>query len=197
MKKIYFIFTLLISLNSFSSSQFKNCSSDIVKNHNDANRIIKSALKRLTSRTDIKDIEYAFNKHFRLSLLKAKDTVLIKKVISNIKRIAKGSAKTNYTCHKKDFSIWCSTSPLAIVPPPKSRVHLCNGYFSKLTTRQQVGTMIHEWFHMWGGSNINYLPETYCSDNAQSTSSQLVRNSDQYMLFIYHLGQKNDYLACF
>lgn len=195
--KASLIFALLFSLNCLSSSQFKNCSSEIVKNHKEANQIIKSALDRLTSRSDIKDIEYAFGKYFKLSLLKAKDTSLIKKVISNIKRIAKSSSKTNYTCHKADFSIWCSTSPLAIVPPPKSRVHLCNGYFTKINKRQQVGTIIHEWFHLWGGSNINYLPETYCSDSANLKSSSLIRNSDQYMLFIYHLGKKGKYLGCF
>ena len=197
MKKLVIILLMLLSFNTLANNKFLGCSNTEVKSHHtDATRIINNTVNSINNSSNY-FIEKALNKYFNLSPSVVADQDLIKKVFKNIKRVALGAESTNYSCHKSINTIWCIADQLAIVPPPKDTVYLCPAFFNNLNKRKQIGTIIHEWFHRWGKSSINYFPESYCYESSDLSSAELVRNADQYMLFIYYVGTNGGYLECF
>jgi len=105
-------------------------------------------------------------------------------------------AATKYECHNEKVGFWCIGNPLAIVPPPKTKIHLCRSFFD-LSSKQQTGALLHEWQHRWGGRHIDYLPETYCWESQKLTPKQRIRQADAYMQFMYYLANDGLELDCF
>jgi hypothetical protein len=178
--------------------QFEGCKNSVTKSrHNDAVKMIRNTAKLINDKKFKGHIEQALKKYFRLSIYKKEDTKLILKVFQNITNVAAQSWKTNYSCHQKSTGLWCMANQLAIVPPVSSTVHLCPKFYNKLNKEKQIGTIIHEWFHRWGKSEINYLPEDYCYESKELDPEELIQNADQYMLFIYYVGTNATILKCF
>ena len=189
--------TLLLFLNlSFAADKYINCSKTPVQNyHNKAVSLLKNASKLIKASPYSKKIRHSLKKYFKVDILKPSDFELAVKVFNNIHIVSKHSSKSLYKCKPQKNYFWCLTDPLALVPPPKTRIYLCPRFF-KLSKKQKIGVTIHEMFHMWGGFRINYLPETYCYDRQGLSKDSLVRQADQYMLFVMNLDAKSK-LECF
>lgn len=176
--------------------QFRHCQGEKVKNlHQEALELTKNAYQKLQSYGLFSaDISHAFKKYFRLDVFDVNDEIRIKRVVYNLSRVAQNAKKTNYTCHEHNRGLWClKKNVVAIVPPPKKVVYFCPIFF-KQRVKDQVETVIHEWFHRWGGNRIDYLPETYWYQVTKNTPiSTLVRSSDQYVLFIRSLNMSYYY----
>jgi hypothetical protein len=70
-------------------------------------------------------------------------------------------------------------------------------YFKLAHDGNRVATIIHEWFHRWSNFKVNYLPEKYCYQANDLPASKLINNADQYLLFLYSLGQNGRPVECF
>jgi hypothetical protein len=138
----------------------------------------------------------AFSNYFKIDLRNDSHGAELNKVISNINTFAAKADSTIYRCNVKK-SLYCGMGKhLAIVPPPKVRVHLCPSYF-RLKPEQQVGTIIHEWGHRWGRNQFDYIDETYCHQTNRLERAQLIRQPDMYMLFSMFVARDGVKLNCF
>ena len=191
------LMTLLLFLNvSFAADKYINCSNTPVRNyHNKAVLLLKNASRLIKVSPYSKSVRHNLKKYFKLDVLEPNDLRLVNRVFNNVHTVSRDASKSVYKCKPQSNYFWCMTEPLAIVPPPKTRIYLCPKFF-KLSDKKKVGVTIHEMFHMWGGFNINYLPETYCYDRQSLSRESLVRQADQYMLFVMSLDAKSK-LECF
>jgi hypothetical protein len=196
--KVFILSFLLLSISASATDQFYGCGNSVVKSrHLKANKIINRVVKLIKNKDYSYHLEKGLKDYFDLSLTSAKDTNLILKVFETIKKVASKANTTKYRCQQESLGFWCMADVLAIVPPPKTKIYLCPGFFNRLSSSKQVGTIIHEWFHRWGGGKINYITENYCFESSGLDSEDLIKNADQYMLFIYSVGTDGGYLECF
>lgn len=197
-KVLLTIIFLSSNFGVIAGEQFKKCDGTrAAEHHHNAIEIFSNVAMLIQSNKLNDHVKKGLRVYFKLSHDVAEDKELIEIVFENIKRVALNAKKTKYNCHTKRSGVWCIGNQLAIVPPPKTRVHLCPAFFNYLSRRQQIGTIIHEWFHRWGKRRINYLPENYCHQSSGLESKELIRNADQYMLFLYYVGTNGGYLECF
>lgn len=192
------VFLVFNTYFAFANDKFDTCENTLVdKHHAKSVKILNNTVILTKKKILNQHIVEGLKEYFKLSVDDKKDQELIKKVFSNIKTIAANAKTTNYTCYDGRIGFWCLADQLAIVPPPKTRVYLCPKYFKLSTVTKQIGTIIHEWFHRWGKSQIDYLPERYCYESKNLSSEKLIRSADQYMLFVYYVGSLGNKLACF
>lgn len=171
---------LLKDTHSFAFSLVKNTHDTIVNNPFD-DKIVEG-----------------LKKYFNIDLSRHVLNYDSKIVFLNISNILKRAENTEYSCSKDKKSFYCPKGVAAITTPFKHVIHLCDLYFKTLGFEHQAATLIHEWFHAWGGNKINYWPEKYCYQLKKVTKTEiLLRNSDQYMLFIYYVGTNGKSLKCF
>ena len=117
-----------------------------------------------------------------------------------INEVFEKANKTKYKCHSDNKSLWCNQSVGAKVPPPKNRIHICPNFFERWNEDQQVGTILHEMFHLWSGPDVDYISEKYCwqIDINEEKPENLIKIADQYMLFIWNLDPfRQNELKCF
>lgn len=182
--------------SSEETDRFKDCKieTNVSEYHSKAYDLLAKSIKELQTNKNNPNIKSSLKTFFNVEPSNKKQLQII---LSNMQMVGNNALNTKYKCHEDNKSLWCSDGNLAIVPPPKDRVHLCPAYFNKLTEEQKIATLLHEWFHKWCGREINYFPEKYCYQNDTHTkSNKLIKSADQYMLFIFNLeGSKK--LHCF
>lgn len=187
------VLSLLFSMSALAQGQFLNCNgTEVPLLHEAAVRLISNTQHEI-QKNHSPLLGQGLKKYFGINSI---SSPLVATVYANIKKVAKNAAETVYKCHTEERGLWCRPNIRAIVPPPKDKVHLCPGYF-EFWRRERTATLLHEWFHRWGGGSINYLPETYCYESSGLAPEKLIRNSDQYMLFIYFVGTGGEILPCF
>lgn len=175
---------------SHSMASNSNCSYAVDSYHNNALELIQQTKKKILkpNATDKAYIAMAFKNFFKLGSSLYSDQVLKQVVYANIMQVAANADRTQYKCYNENKGLWCVAGQYAIVPPPKTKVHLCSAFEESLNDRQKVLTIIHEWFHLWGKNKIDYFPETYWNESADSKPEELVRMADQHMLFIHYVA---------
>lgn len=143
-------------------------------------------------------IKKAFSQYFKIDITDQSQAHQIARVSSLIEKIAKKAKTSKFVCGGFSNQLFCSitSQPIAGVPPGRGLVHLCGSYFKK-TKEVRAATLIHEMFHQFGGVHINYLDETYCDKSGDLGRSELIRNADQYMLFIGQVGNFGKTPKCF
>jgi hypothetical protein len=196
MKSLIFLITVYFSLNVYAI-EIKKCgkleTEVLQKSHREAYEQTQKALNLLQNLNDPLVMK-SFKIFFKLETQNPHDSKKIKRVLRVVKKYIKKAEKTVYKCGYDQG--WCTTNPLAIVPPPKRRVYLCAPYFRRNPIKQ-TATLVHEWGHRWGGIRMAYAFEKYCYEWDQFKSRQLVRQPDAYMLFISYLATNGVGIDCF
>jgi len=183
---------------SSSGEQFEDCSTGLKEAqnaHQEAVKIVGKANTMLTKKAN-DTVKAAYWRYFGIDISDPSMKDYIKHVKEMISAQAKKVSATKYECHDGRVGFWCIGDPLAIVPPPKTKIHLCPSFF-KQSSRLQTGTLLHEWQHRWGGRHIDYLPETYCWEIKKLTPKKRIRQADAYMQFMYYLANDGLELECF
>jgi hypothetical protein len=191
------VFAIMTFVTIFANVADASYNVDVETLHSRAVEIFRNANYQIQNNRSNDLIKNGLRNYFTLSMENASDSRMIDTIFSNIQSISHHINETKYKVYSHKKGLWCITNPLAIVPPPKNKVHLCPSFFSSLNRNQQIGTIIHEWFHLWGGNKINYIPEKYCYESVSLGPGRLIRNADQYMLFIFSVGTNGEYLPCF
>ena len=143
-------------------------------------------------------LKEAYQTYFKLDVTTQKNAFEVARVKILIEKVAEKASTSKFVCGGISNNLFCkiTNQPYAGVPPGRGLIHLCGPFF-KESIKYQAATMIHEMFHQFGGHHINYLDETYCKDSEGLKSKELIRNPDQYMLFIGHLGNLGKAPDCF
>ncbi len=196
------LLTLVFTQNVWASD-IRKCRDNTTAVEKAENEALKYIAKTYAAvHTNIEEVQFnpivreAFLKYFKINVFDPSQATYINKVVSNLGMLAKNAERTIYRCNIKN-SIYCYFgSILAMVPPPKVRVHLCPSYFDRPFDKQ-VGTLIHEWGHRWGKGNFDYLNETYCYDSADLPTKKLIRQPDNYMLFVIEIARDGRGIGCF
>lgn len=195
MRTLFLAFFFSLS-SAYAQGQFLSCGDSRIPALHDAAVGLINNTSFTIDRGDRDILERGLREYFKLSLDNEADKGLIAKVFANIQKVSKNANATVYKCHIERTGLWCRKNIIAIVPPPKDKVHLCPSFFITGSSEYKVGVVIHEWFHRWGGKAINYLPERYCYQTDGLPASQLIQNADQYMLFIHFIGTGGERLGC-
>jgi hypothetical protein len=197
---IFFFFLFLSHSWAETEASFNNCEGTRMESwHIRAVATIKKAQERISSK-GINDplVKEGLLKFFNLNVYSEDDQELIEQVLYNVETVAEYADWTNYKCHVYSNGVWCKgKNILGLVPPPKRTVHLCPNFFSRdRSDSYKAGVIMHEWFHRWGGRAINYYPEIYCHQFVEQSSYQLIRQSDQHVLFITYLASEAKEAIC-
>src|SRR5690606_37440689 len=131
------ILTLIFFLNLFPAladyrDQFKNCKgTNFSELHERALMLTMQAQEMVTvNGINHPVIAEALLKHFNVNVQSPKEEGLAHEVIDNLNRIAANAERTNYKCHQEKRGLWCSGKKTnAVVPPPKTVVHICPRFF--------------------------------------------------------------------
>lgn len=197
-----FLYLFLLANLIFSGQSFAldnpSCIGDarIFYKHLRADELIQTTAKLINKEILHPNIITGLKKYFKLDTLDVNQHALIEKVFSNINKVNKKNTKANYRCDPENETRPCNATNYAGMQFIGKMIYLCPGYFTKLTDIQQVGVMLHQWFHAWG-SKIARSKEKSCRDTESQSADILVKQADQYMQFIYFVGSNGSFLECF